>query len=156
MRLPRLALAVPALLLLAGCGGTSGGTTGGTAAPGTTSGAGGTGSSASAGSAAGTGSSASGTATGSSAASGGTWGHMAGCPSVGRAIPSGAVSMPTVDVDGDGRPDTAFIASSPDSSGAVAFGIRTASGGVFSGDHPLGQPGRPVGARSPTSPGTAR
>jgi hypothetical protein len=56
---------------------------------------------------------------------------MAGCPSVGRAIPAGATSKPTVDVDGDGRRDTAFI-TGPDSTGAVTYGVRTASGGVFS------------------------
>jgi hypothetical protein len=37
-------------------------------------------------------------------------------------------------VDGDGRPDTAFISTAPDASGAVTFGVRTASGGVFSTD----------------------
>jgi hypothetical protein len=65
---------------------------------------------------------------------------MAGCPSVGRAIPAGARSAPTVDVDGDGRPDTAFITTSPDSSGGVAFGVRTASGGVFSATHRSASP----------------
>lgn len=60
------------------------------------------------------------------------WGHRAGCPSVGRAIPSGANTRQTVDVDGDGRMDTEWIATQPDSSGGVAFGVRTASGGVFS------------------------
>jgi hypothetical protein len=135
VRLPRLALALPtaALLLLAGCGG---GASSGTAAPGTTTSAAGAASSApagaAAGAAAGTGSASSGASTSGYAAGRGTWGHMAGCPSVGRALPPGAVSRPTVDVDGDGRPDTAFIADSPDSSGGVAFGIRTASGGVFS------------------------
>jgi hypothetical protein len=59
------------------------------------------------------------------------WGHLAGCPSVGRAIPPGTQTKQTVDVDGDGRPDTEWIATSPDASGGVPFGIRTASGGVF-------------------------
>ena len=59
-------------------------------------------------------------------------GGNAGCPSVGRAIPAGAHSAPTVDVDGDGRPDTEWIASAPDANGAVAFGVRTASGAVLS------------------------
>jgi hypothetical protein len=36
-----------------------------------------------------------------------------------------------VDVDGDGRPDTEWIATSADASGGVPFGIRTASGAVF-------------------------
>jgi hypothetical protein len=57
---------------------------------------------------------------------------QAGCPSVGRAIPPGTQSKQTIDVDGDGRPDTEWIATSPDASGGVPFGIRTASGGVFS------------------------
>jgi hypothetical protein len=37
-----------------------------------------------------------------------------------------------VDVDGDGRADTEWIATSPDSTGGVPFGVRTASGAVFS------------------------
>lgn len=57
---------------------------------------------------------------------------MAGCPSVGRALPAGAHSKQTIDVDGDGRPDTEWIEDKPDSSGGVAFGVRTASGAVFS------------------------
>jgi hypothetical protein len=51
---------------------------------------------------------------------------------VGRAVPSGAVTKPTVDVDGDGRPDTAFIVGPAAGSGAVTFGVRTASGAVLS------------------------
>ena len=57
---------------------------------------------------------------------------MAGCPSVGRALPAGAHTKQTIDVDGDGRPDTEWIADRPDSSGGVPFGVRTASGAVFS------------------------
>jgi len=68
-------------------------------------------------------------AAGTSSAS---WGSMAGCPSVGRALPAGAQSKQTIDVDGDGRPDTEWIADRPDSSGGVPFGVRTASGAVFS------------------------
>jgi hypothetical protein len=60
------------------------------------------------------------------------WGHMAGCPSVGRAVPAGAVTKPAVDVDGDGRPDTAFVTGPAPDTGAVTFGVRTASGGVLS------------------------
>jgi hypothetical protein len=60
------------------------------------------------------------------------WGSMAGCPSVGRALPAGVDSKQTIDVDGDGRPDTEWIAATPDSSGGVPFGVRTASGAVFS------------------------
>ena len=37
---------------------------------------------------------------------------QAGCPSVGRSIPAGAQSKQTIDVDGDGRPDTEWIATS--------------------------------------------
>jgi hypothetical protein len=125
MRPSRPTLAVPAaaLLLVAGCGGSSGGAS----AAGTTSSAA-TSPSSSAPSSAGSAGSAGTTAAASSA---GDWGHMAGCPSVGRALPSGAVSRPTVDVDGDGRPDTAFV-TPPDGSGGVTFGVRTASGGVLS------------------------
>ncbi len=60
------------------------------------------------------------------------WGSLAGCPSVGRALPAETHSAPTVDVDGDGRPDTAFIATTPDAHGGVGFGVRTASGAVIS------------------------
>jgi hypothetical protein len=123
MRLGRSSLACTAagLLLLAGCGG--GSSSGGTASAGTST-------SASAASSGGGSPSASGAGATSTAAGGG--GGKAGCPSVGRAIPQGAQSKPTVDVDGDGRPDTEWIATTTDSDGGVPFGIRTASGGVFS------------------------
>jgi hypothetical protein len=108
-----------AALLLAGC-------SGGGAAAGSSSGAA---------TASGSSSAAvtSGTATSSGTASGtaSDWGKRVGCPSVGRALPPGVHSAPTVDVDGDGRPDTEWIAARPDASGGVAFGVRTASGAVF-------------------------
>ena len=109
-----------AALVLAGCGG------GGSSGSGTASGGP---SSASSG---GSPSSASSSATGGSGTSASSdWGHLAGCPSVGRQIPQGTTTKQTVDVDGDGRPDTAWIATQPDSSGGIAFGARTASGGFL-------------------------
>jgi hypothetical protein len=109
-----LLLAVP--LLLAGCGGGAATAAAGTTSPSSQS-------------------VAAGAPAGPTTGAGGTtadWGHLAGCPSVGRAIPPGTATKPTVDVDGDGRADTAFIATSPDSTGGVAFGVRTASGAVLS------------------------
>jgi hypothetical protein len=131
MRLRRIPLACTAagLLVLAGCGGGDSGSSGGgaAAAGGSTSGSA---AGASSGGAAG-GSASGGSASGGSASAGGG-GGKAGCPSVGRAIPQGARSRPTIDVDGDGRPDTEWIAPTPDAKGGVPFGIRTASGAVFS------------------------
>jgi hypothetical protein len=106
-------LALAAALLLAGCSSSGGG--GGNAAGTSTS-------------AAGSSSAAAGSSTGASASRT----QQAGCPSVGRQIPAGAQSKQTIDVDGDGRPDTEWIATSADASGGTPFGIRTASGGVFS------------------------
>ena len=63
----------------------------------------------------------------------GSGGAKAGCPSVGRSIPQGTQSKPTVDVDGDGRTDTEWIGTTPDANGGVPFGVRTASGAVFAG-----------------------
>jgi hypothetical protein len=116
MRLRRTAVIAPlaAGLLLTGCAG--GGGTGGTASSTSSSAATSTG------------------AAGSSTAAGGGGGKQAGCPSVGRAIPQGAQTKSTVDVDGDGRPDTEWIATSADASGGIPFGVRTASGAVFSAD----------------------
>jgi hypothetical protein len=111
----RVVLLLAAALVPAGCG-----AAGGSAAAGTTTAASPAGSPASA------------PATVPAYPSAGDWGHLAGCPSVGRAIPAGAATKPTVDVDGDGRPDTAFITGPAPDSGAVTFGVRTASGGVFS------------------------
>lgn len=50
-----------------------------------------------------------------------------GCATGSATIPSGAVNRQTIDVDGDGKPDTAWIASAP--TGAVAVGVVTAAGG---------------------------
>jgi hypothetical protein len=119
-------------LVLAGCGGTASGTASPTrpasAAPVVSA-------TESSPTITGTGAVTTGTGGTTRARAGGTtadWGHLAGCPSVGRAIPPGTATKPTVDVDGDGRADTAFIATSPDSTGGVAFGVRTASGAVLS------------------------
>lgn len=53
-----------------------------------------------------------------------------GCPATTGALPAGATTAPTIDVDGDGRPDTAYVASGSD--GGVVFGVQTASGADFS------------------------
>jgi hypothetical protein len=106
-----VAAGLAAGLLLAGCGQGSSTASGGSTSASSSSPAGASGSSAS--------------------ASSGGGGAKAGCPSVGRAIPQGAQSKQTVDVDGDGRADTEWIATTPDSTGAVPFGVRTASGAVF-------------------------
>jgi hypothetical protein len=45
--------------------------------------------------------------------------------------PSGAATKRTLDVDGDGKPDTLWIATQPGSDGGVPFGITTAAGGTF-------------------------
>lgn len=60
-------------------------------------------------------------------------GGSAGCPAGGNGIPKGADSAPTLDVDGDGRPDTQWIAGAPAADGSVTFGVTTASGGTFTG-----------------------
>lgn len=50
-----------------------------------------------------------------------------GCPPSGAGVPAGAASRPTVDVDGDGRADTAWlVADAP-----TRLGITTASGASF-------------------------
>ena len=131
MRSPAVLIAAVSLgLLLAGC--SSG--NGGSSSAGTSTSAGGSSSAAGGSSSAGSpgGSSSGGSSGGSASAGGGGGGATAGCPSVGRAVPSGAASKQTIDVDGDGQPDTEWIATSPDAHGGVPFGIRTASGGVFS------------------------
>ena len=116
-RWPVLLLALPVLAACTATGGSaSSGTSGGSA--GTTSPA----------------TTASGSSSGSRTAStgAGSWGHRAGCPSVGKQIPPGTNTAQTVDVDGDGRPDTEWIAQGPDAQGRVPFGVRTASGAVIS------------------------
>ncbi|WP_073419126.1 hypothetical protein [Geodermatophilus nigrescens] len=63
----------------------------------------------------------------------------AGCPVDGAAgVPDGAASRPTIDVDGDDRPDTAWIADAGD--GEVRFGVATASGGGASAPFPSASP----------------
>jgi hypothetical protein len=98
--------AVLGLALLAGC--SSGGATpdaaAGTAAPTTT------------------------TAAPSSSTSGSS---TTGCPTAGDGVPAGADQAPAVDVDGDGRPDTQWIAQQPAGDGGVTFGVTTASGATF-------------------------
>jgi hypothetical protein len=108
MRSSVVLLAIGAALLLAGC--SNGG--GGTGASGTSSSAGGASSSS------------------SSASASSSGAAKVGCPSVGRAVPSGARTAQTIDVDGDGRPDTEWIAPTPSADGSVPFGVRTASGAV--------------------------
>jgi hypothetical protein len=51
-----------------------------------------------------------------------------GCPAGGEGVPEGADEKPTVDVDGDGADDVAWIAGEPGSDGGVTFGVTTASG----------------------------
>jgi hypothetical protein len=51
----------------------------------------------------------------------------AGCPAGGTGVPAGAASRTTLDVDGDGKPDTAWLAGV----GPALLGITTASGATF-------------------------
>jgi hypothetical protein len=52
----------------------------------------------------------------------------AGCAPNSATKPAGAISHPTIDVDGDGVADTEWIANSP----VLEFGVTTASGATFS------------------------
>ncbi|MCV2393548.1 hypothetical protein OEB99_04440 [Actinotalea sp. M2MS4P-6] len=52
----------------------------------------------------------------------------AGCADTTMAEPSGATTREVPDVDGDGRPDTGWIAAGGDQ---VVFGVSTAAGGSF-------------------------
>ena len=54
-------------------------------------------------------------------------GAAAGCPPTGFAL-TGTVNRPTLDVDGDGRADTEWIAPQPTGDGPTRFGVQTASG----------------------------
>jgi hypothetical protein len=107
MRLPRLAVGLLAPLVVAGCGSSGGSSASGTSSPSAPS------------------SSASSSAPSSSASSAG------GCTAKTASRPSGAATKPTLDVDGDGKPDTLWIAKQPDADGGVPFGITTAAGGTF-------------------------
>jgi hypothetical protein len=62
---------------------------------------------------------------------GGSGGGSAGCPATSSGTPAGAATAPTIDVDGDGRDDTAWLAGVA-SDGERTFGITTASGATFS------------------------
>ena len=61
-----------------------------------------------------------------------------GCPAAPSGqpsgVPEGATAKPTLDVDGDGRPDTLWIDDGTAAGGAVVFGVQTASGGTLSTD----------------------
>src|SRR4051794_35696563 len=45
-----------------------------------------------------------------------------GCPATDDPAPTDVSSAPTVDVDGDGAPDTAWIAREPAADGGIQFG----------------------------------
>lgn len=51
-----------------------------------------------------------------------------GCPPGGSGVPAGAISRQTIDVDGDGRPDTLWLMSA---AAPARMGITTASGASF-------------------------
>lgn len=55
----------------------------------------------------------------------------AGCPATAAGTPAGAATAPAIDVDGDGRDDTAWL-SGVAGDGERTFGITTASGATFS------------------------
>jgi hypothetical protein len=110
--------ALTGLLLLTACSGGGGGTSKTAALPGDTPSPSGVGASATPD--ASTSPSAAASASASASAVG------AGCASGG--VPAGAVSRPTIDVDGDGRPDTLWLSSKQ---GVRRTGITTAAGTTF-------------------------
>lgn len=120
-----LALVAALILAVAGCASGDGEATGEattpTGAAGPTSTGTGTGSASSTAAAPASSSTASPSPTGGSGTGAGCTG---GAPSV---MPAGAAQGPVADVDGDGRPDTAWIAT--EASGEVRVGIVTAAGG---------------------------
>lgn len=77
-------------------------------------------------------------ATGTSTGGGATRSPSQGCTPDGTGVPAGAVSSPTIDVDGDGRPDTQWIQT--DGDGQVLLGITTASGSTFGAHFASGSP----------------
>src|SRR5689334_23647650 len=105
MRFPRLAAGLLAPLVVAGCA-----SSGGSSASGTSS---------------------SSSAASSSSSAAPSSSSPAGCTAKDATQPSGAATKPTLDVDGDGKPDTVWIARQPDADGGVPFGITTAAGGTF-------------------------
>jgi hypothetical protein len=116
MRCPRLAQAALAVvpLLLAGCSaGSNADADAGTSSAGPATGTSARGSSA------------------APASAGGTSPVPAGCRGSAEGVPAGSNSAPTLDVDGDGRPDTEWIAQQPGADGGVAFGVTTTSEGTF-------------------------
>jgi hypothetical protein len=104
MRLPRLAAGLLAPLVVAGCA-----SSGGSSASGTSSSS----------------------AASSSSSAAPSSSSPAGCTAKDATRPSGAATKPTLDVDGDGKQDTVWIARQPDADGGVPFGITTAAGGTF-------------------------
>jgi hypothetical protein len=108
MRLPRLAVGLLAPLVVAGCA-----SSGGEAASGSSS-------------------SSSSSAAGTTASAAAASAPAGGCTATSASRPSGAATTPTLDVDGDGKPDTLWIAKQPDADGGVPFGVTTAAGGTFS------------------------
>jgi hypothetical protein len=70
----------------------------------------------------------------SAAASSSSGGGSAGCAPAGNGVPAGADAKPTIDVDGDGRADTEWIATQIGADGAVTFGVTTAAGATFSSE----------------------
>jgi hypothetical protein len=82
----------------------------------------------------------SGSATSSAASTSGagTGAAGAGCAVNGTGIPAGAASGPTVDVDGDGRADSAWLQRNAD--GSQLVGITTASGATFGALYRSGSP----------------
>jgi hypothetical protein len=71
-------------------------------------------------------------ATTSSAAASSSETGSAGCAPTGDGVPAGADAKEALDVDGDGRADTEWIATQPAADGSVTFGVTTASGATFS------------------------
>ncbi|QNG37888.1 hypothetical protein F1C76_16025 [Geodermatophilaceae bacterium NBWT11] len=62
-----------------------------------------------------------------------------GCAPVGNGVPADAASAPTLDVDGDGRADTAWLEGNT-STAVVVVGVTTASGATFSADYSSASP----------------